>query len=476
MKKRSAAFLALLWALLAVPSAVKRFAAEKKDKTVEVCVSLAETRELAGDAALINFLERCRIVGVSSLAIESDVRGALPDLGFTYALVLEERPLKLPAGGNFPIGSYMVMPAAPDLYEQGLYFGRDLENAVKKGNSRFVLFDKRQKPYEQVADLARNFPRHAVKAHTLPPREALTLSAKSRLSRWTRAVEDRSCRFLYFRWDPRLTADENLAFLRDLRSRLRQKGYAFGPSADAAAVPFTEIPGRGLRLALAWLAAALTPLAALARVRKSSGPWAKTFAMALLFPVLGGLTVSFLLPDTVFVNGLESFRGVKAALLFPLLAAGFVIWDRETIRGLLDRKVSVGESLAVLGAGLFLWMMLDRSGNYSSLVGGTETRFREALESAFSARPRFKEFLIGHPLLILGIYLKDHSDEGSAGMTCARFCVWAGTVGLVSAANSFCHLHTPLSVTLLRTFHGAWLGALIGAALIQAVQWRRRSS
>ncbi|OGR86080.1 MAG: hypothetical protein A3A86_00750 [Elusimicrobia bacterium RIFCSPLOWO2_01_FULL_60_11] len=480
MDKRAAAVLALLWLLLAVPSTVKRFRAEKKDKTVELCVSLSETRELAGDADLLNFLERCRIVGVRSLALEPDFQGALPDLGFSFALLMgSEGPFKLPAPERFPVGTYVVMPDAPDIYGQGLYFARDFENEVKTGDSRFALFDMKARSHEQALGLAKAFPRHVIKAHTVPPRETAALPRKVLISRWERAVSERGCRFLYLHWSPRWNAEENLAFLRELRGRLRLKGFEFGASAGAADAVYVELPGRPGRLVLAWLAAALTPLAALFRIKKSSqvpgGPL-RVWGEALLFPVLGGLTVSFLLPDTVFSNGLEAFRGVKAALIVPLLFAGLILCDREKIKEFFESKISVRQLGLLFLALAVLWAMLERSGNFSTLVSGPETRLREALEDLLGARPRFKEFLIGHPLLILGVWLGKNVREGSRDEELSRACLWAGAVGLVSVANSFCHLHTPLSVTLLRTFHGAWLGALIGAGLVRAVQWRRRSS
>ena len=44
-----------------------------------------------------------------------------------------------------------------------------------------------------------------------------------------------------------------------------------------------------------------------------------------------------------------------------------------------------------------------------------------------------------------------------------------GVIGQVGMLNSFCHLHTPIRVTLLRTWNGLWLGALLG--LILAAVW-----
>ena len=44
--------------------------------------------------------------------------------------------------------------------------------------------------------------------------------------------------------------------------------------------------------------------------------------------------------------------------------------------------------------------------------------------------------------------------------------VLQAVVGLVSATNTFCHIHTPLPVSCMRVVNGAWVGALFGLALI----------
>jgi len=41
-----------------------------------------------------------------------------------------------------------------------------------------------------------------------------------------------------------------------------------------------------------------------------------------------------------------------------------------------------------------------------------------------------------------------------------------GAIGQVGMLNSFCHLHSPLKLTLLRTFHGLWIGGLLGMLLV----------
>ncbi|HPK87677.1 MAG TPA: DUF5693 family protein, partial [Atribacterota bacterium] len=73
------------------------------------------------------------------------------------------------------------------------------------------------------------------------------------------------------------------------------------------------------------------------------------------------------------------------------------------------------------------------------------------------ARPRSKEFLIGYPLLALAITMN------YMGITYLKYLIIImGSVAPVTVLNTFCHVHTPLCFSLLRTFHGFWLGLLLG--------------
>ncbi|MFB0527855.1 MAG: DUF5693 family protein, partial [bacterium] len=112
-----------------------------------------------------------------------------------------------------------------------------------------------------------------------------------------------------------------------------------------------------------------------------------------------------------------------------------------------------------------------------------ENRAREILEKLLIVRPRIKEFLIGHPLMILGIYL--YLKGGSRNLKVAQFAkeenlrlrakswqlfVILGIIGQVSIINSFCHAHTPLVISLARTINGIWLGIIIGVLLVNIVR------
>ncbi|NTV53688.1 MAG: hypothetical protein HGA76_11865, partial [Candidatus Firestonebacteria bacterium] len=84
-------------------------------------------------------------------------------------------------------------------------------------------------------------------------------------------------------------------------------------------------------------------------------------------------------------------------------------------------------------------------------------------------RPRFKEFMLGYPWLLLGLGARRLEAFKSAGWP--KLLLVVGLLGPISLINSFCHLHTPLLVSMLRSFHGLWLGTLIGGAGL-ALLWQ----
>ena len=78
------------------------------------------------------------------------------------------------------------------------------------------------------------------------------------------------------------------------------------------------------------------------------------------------------------------------------------------------------------------------------------------------ARPRFKEFLIGYPaIFVLAALMPSH--RRAAGWA----FMLAAAIGLADVLDTFSHIHTPLSVGLLRTLNGAVLGSAIGVV----AQW-----
>jgi len=204
--------------------------------------------------------------------------------------------------------------------------------------------------------------------------------------------------------------------------------------------------------------------------------------------LLAGLSIIGCLADTRFIVKLDQFSGVKLAHLVPLLGVlllqlGWDLGARDALEGELPvmtlarglrraaeavvRYWHVGLLLAcVAGLGL----LILRSGNDSGVgVSSLELHLRAVLDRVFGVRPRTKEALIGHPLLVLAF---------ARAMAGKRGGLWAllalGTVGQVSMVNTFSHLHTPVLVSLVRTLHGLWFGALAGSVLYITVELAER--
>ena len=250
------------------------------------------------------------------------------------------------------------------------------------------------------------------------------------------------------------------------------------------------LTGQGLgRPLLALLAAVAFPILAvvflLPRCASSTPPsLSRALANALLRVVacvlisaVGGLLVAAILSDTSYFVGGQLFRGIKLAQALPLVVIFALFIGGEAGNGgqLRPSEAKIREFLGVnlqvrhlLGLLLLLllaavWMM--RTGNQPDV--GTiplEMKMREFLEDTLGARPRLKEFLLGHPLLLLGFVIHALAPR-SGWRPWGMALILVGTLGQVSVINTFCHLHSPLYLALWRTFNGLWLGCLLGAFL-----------
>jgi hypothetical protein len=197
-------------------------------------------------------------------------------------------------------------------------------------------------------------------------------------------------------------------------------------------------------------------------------------ACAVVTTAFGGLLIVGLLSQRDFMLRTDQFMGVKLAHLLPVLAlailyAGGIAWRADTwaaqkerfwksIRGLASNPVLMWQALGMLVAVAIVGLMVLRSGNDSGVgVSGLELKFRSILDKVLYVRPRTKEFLIGYPALLAGIAFALRGRRQYAAPL-----VVVGSVGLVSALNTFCHIHTPLPLSMLRVFNGAVVGTLFG--------------
>jgi hypothetical protein len=201
------------------------------------------------------------------------------------------------------------------------------------------------------------------------------------------------------------------------------------------------------------------------------------FLSACAVTLTGAAMVVGLLSDRLYLLKVEGFMGIKLAHLVPVLLVALVValdlrvrrgrgWAatleaaRTQVMGWMNDPVRVWQVVAAAVALGALAVLVMRSGNEgSAAVSGLELKIRALLDRLLYARPRFKEFLIGHPALVLALIL---AARGHRRWAMPLFVV--GAVGQVSLLNTFCHLHTPLPVSLWRALLGIGIGVIIALA------------
>ncbi|REK55491.1 MAG: hypothetical protein C6W55_09515 [Thermobacillus sp.] len=200
------------------------------------------------------------------------------------------------------------------------------------------------------------------------------------------------------------------------------------------------------------------------------------FAVTSLLSLCGTAFVFGLLTNVTYSLVLQQFRGVSVLHMAPiaLVALYVFLYTGRSVSGqlrkLLRLKVTVlGVVVAVVLAGVGYYYM-TRTGN-SGQVTSIEIAFRNFLESTFGVRPRTKEFLLAHPLFVLGLFL-------SFRYRAAWVLMIAGVLGQLSMVDTFAHIHSPILLSLIRCLLGLGLGLIIGLILIALWQlgegaWRR---
>lgn len=217
-------------------------------------------------------------------------------------------------------------------------------------------------------------------------------------------------------------------------------------------------------------------------------PAAVRFIGALLITGAGGLMIAGLLSRLPFMLRVDQYAGVKLAHIAPIMLIAFLFvagigWGADDWR---KQKAKVAESFRNIGTqpvlfwqtalGLVLLvvigLVLARSGNDSGVeVSGLELRFRSILDVLLFVRPRTKEFLFGHPAFFVGL-----TAALGGRRNWAALLMVLGTIGEVSVLNTFCHIHTPIEMSIIRVAIGAVLGLILGIGLLLMFSRGRKAS
>src|SRR5690606_27829326 len=104
------------------------------------------------------------------------------------------------------------------------------------------------------------------------------------------------------------------------------------------------------------------------------------------------------------------------------------------------------------------YIYIARTGHETSVQpSNLEMIARNFLELKLLARPRTKEFVLAFPAVILAAYMIKY--KSNIAMFVLGIII---TIGQTSIVNTFCHLRTPLYLSIIRTFYSVLFGIILG--------------
>ena len=453
-----------LLAAVAVPSyrcLKDKEAALLADRTVGIAVDLDDVDAFVPDASRSAFVSSLRYVPVSLLTVRASLNpeeeNRLRSLGFHLLWKLvdgAEAARLVPRIGS---GDGVMIDGEFVLETPGL--AESVAAALRRHDGFLALVEF--SPDRPLFHLPFLVPDHLIRAHVIPTRETVWPKPALWRPRISRAVRDRWVRLVSVRFSSSWPPAKNVEFIRSVATRLGSEG--FKPGEPSPLAPWRPPFAGAATVAL--ILAVLAPLAAIAGlVRFSTRGAIVPFTVATAWSTLAGVVAHGLIASPAAVAGVAAPHGVKAALILPLMFGLLLLLDRREFGALFRRRVTWGD-VALIGVafGGVLVLYLMRSGNTPRLaVTDAERGFRDVLESFLRARPRFKEFAIGHPLLIAGLYLR---GRARGFWKDGRALIWIGMIGQISVVNTFLHAPAPVAESLLRTINGWWIGALVSLPL-----------
>ncbi len=209
--------------------------------------------------------------------------------------------------------------------------------------------------------------------------------------------------------------------------------------------------------------------------QKPIGQGILLFFKVIGITMMGVVMVIGLLSDVRYIYQINQFRGIKLTFILPLMIIiiYYILQNigvkkladyAELVKAIpryLNRPVRYSHLLLFGLLGLAGLIYIGRTGNFPILpVSSIEIKIRDLLEDLLIYRPRFKEFAIGHPFMILALYYLLKKEK--RGLALPLLIV--GSIGQLTIINTFSHIHTPIIASLLRVISAIVLG--IGGGLI----------
>lgn len=362
------------------------------------------------------------------------------------------------------------------------------------------------------ANVVDKLPGQVIRLHSAQAAELDKMPYDDAVDRYAKASRERNMRILLLR-PVTFAADKPLAafaqFAKDVNEQIRKNGGAVGfpkafsdsdvptwlkllvalsmlPAAWFAGAtlvrpPLWRLAGIGLLallclasvkigFGLAALAASIVfPVAAFLVLDARNGRSALVeFLAVTLVSLCGGLTVAGLLNGLPYFVKAAEFQGIKLAVFLPILLAMAWFFARFLeLRTELRKPMTWLGAVCAIGLLIALAFMSARTGNDNPAgVSDLELKMRNVLDALLFVRPRTKSFLIGHPALYVGISMllwQRRRGEWRWPVATALLLT-VGMIGQTDVVNTFCHLHTPFMLSLVRTGVGIVPGVILGAA------------
>ncbi|MFN0117238.1 MAG: DUF5693 family protein [Elusimicrobiota bacterium] len=316
-----------------------------------------------------------------------------------------------------------------------------------------------------------------VKAHILPSEEMFSNQENIWKARIQRAVDQRWVQLVYVQCSPVLDFHSNVWFLMDIAKVLEEKKFVVG-AINLKPVSFGRILPRisesieiTIRHILILVVSVLTAILGIVFVKKTMLSPFFSYLFIFLLTLFSGLLIQALGTMDCFIYGVFSMRAVKLQLILPIIIGSTLLISKEGMISFLNKPLKRADVLLLIGMLGVLGVYLMRSGNNPIVVASTLEKYvRDFLDSLMGARPRFKEFLIGYPSLVVALFLKN-KEMGRSFIFRYEFWLVLSLIGVVSTMNTFTHFHTPLRFSILRSVHGAWLGLVLGWLMCSALNY-----
>ena len=195
--------------------------------------------------------------------------------------------------------------------------------------------------------------------------------------------------------------------------------------------------------------------------------------MTVLFSLIGASLVGAVLSDIRFFQEIELYRGVKITFVMPVVLMALLfckklpLWEDDNaadsilkrIGKLLSKPFTLKILIALGILGFVAWVFIGRSGHTAGVpVPALEMKLRIFLQEVMYARPREKEFIIGHPCFYLAAFA---AYKKLPNLLYLAFVLGA-TIGQGSLVETFAHLRTPITMSYVRAAGGLGFGIVLG--------------